>query len=105
MPLHQNILELSSMWERDRYSPAAFIGAVIGGNLLRLSQGISSECHHAPYTQNFCFYFGAVNCVGKIYIVRRHLCFDWYFVRVPPCPPYTLERSNLFWSRAWERDS
>ena len=68
MPLHQKLLELSFMWERDRYSPAAFIGAVIGGNLLRLSQGISSECHHAPYTQNVFVFILELSIVWERYI-------------------------------------
>ena len=72
-----------------------FFGIVIivgRGNMLqlRLSQGISSGCHHATHTPNFflnCHYCGKGHYVSASTKPR-------YFFSVPPCYPY----NKFFWN-------
>ena len=61
--------------------------------LLRLVQGLSSGCH--PYALEFF----QDQCGKEINIARRQFASTQlgYFFRVPPCPPYTHEKSKLFW--------
>ena len=56
-----------------------------GGILLRLSQGISSGCHHAPTTKKL--FLELSDGDGPLFTST----YLRYFFRVPPCPHYTLE--------------
>ena len=54
----------------------------------------------------FFFYF---SWVWKRDKARAHYAPVWtclcYCFKVAPCPHYTLEKSKLFWSSPWKRDS